>query len=280
MCRNYRLITGLLLAFSTMFSIGSAEEKIPTEIFGNISNIMGLSLTSNGEAYAVAMMHGSSPAVYIHPTPKRSSFDIQQYLLPESLLSFIDWIDNDKLIVSYTLIIKNKRGKKKNFVREWVIIDREARSRKVLLSYKINLLVANGSDDLLHALPQDPDHILVAFTENKKYYPAIFKVNIKNGVAEKVVSAQEPITNWVVDTEGLPIFGYGTDGEKSSLLVRDKESGKMIDISNQPLFKTGYFEPMSQGITDASMYVSSSIGQGRRKIYHYYPRCLNTRVLM
>jgi dipeptidyl aminopeptidase/acylaminoacyl peptidase len=136
-------------------------------------------------------------------------------------------------------------------------------------SYPINLMVANQQTNVIHSLPDNPDHILISYPEKKGIYPAVFKVNIHSGISEKIVKAQKPITSWLVDRDGKPLMGHGMSDGESKLLIRNQDDDELVDISDRPLFKTGYFTPLEQGLSDNTMYVSSSIGKGRAKIYHY-----------
>ena len=94
-------------------------------------------------------------------------------------------------------------------------------------------------------------------------------MNVDTGNAVEIIKSQNPITTWMVNSKGEILMGYGNIKGKTKLLVRNANSGILQDISEKPLFKQGYFTPLKQGISDGKMFVSSAIGQGRKKIYHY-----------
>lgn len=245
------------------------DNKIPIEAFAKASKIRGISFSSEVNHYLLVTMQGAQPQITIHSLKGDLGFEVQKYLLPSGMLDGAVWINDTQIISSVTLIAKDKRGRKKSYSRQWCVIDIVRKTRTVFLSYPINLQVANGSDDFLSPLKDDPDHVLISYAEKKGYYPAIFKVNINNGEKEIIETAREPIDQWFANEDGLPVLGYGSKKDKATVIVRDNKTKEWLDIGEKPLFKGDYFFPLSQGLNEKTMYVSSSIGQGRRKIYHY-----------
>ncbi|MCC3860407.1 alpha/beta hydrolase family protein [Pseudemcibacter aquimaris] len=267
--KKLALILVLLIISPWVVISSTFSQEIPIDNLIETSKYNAVSISPDQEKYFILSLSSGQPKVWIKGNPFKTNDINLEYSLPISLLSNIAWINNDQLIVAYTVLEKNSRGTVKKYFREWALIDTNINNINVFLKYEVNRVVANQPATLLHALPEDDDHILISHPVKKKLYPSLHKVNIITGDSELVLKEREPVLSWVVDKDGTPLLGYGNDDEKQVLLIYDHDAEKFRDYSDQPLFESGNFAPLTNGVTNETMFVSSSVSHGRKKIYHY-----------
>ena len=264
-----KYVVFIICSFWAMLCFAEGENIIPIDNFISASKYKGVALSPNEENYFRVSLLDDQYLIEVFSNPFSEQTIQQEYIIPTSRLSGIAWISNDEIVISSTIVEKNTRGRKKGFLREWRLLNVSDKKNNKFLSYPVNLMVANQPASLVHILPDDDEHILISYPDKKGIYPSVFKVNVNSGKQEKIIAAQKPINNWLVNSKGQILMGYGSVDGKTKLLVRNTNSGELLDISDGPLFKTGYFTPLEQGLSGDKLFVSSAIGHGRKKIYHY-----------
>ncbi len=140
------------------------------------------------------------------------------------------------------------------------------------------------SFDLLHSLPQEPDHVLlirVEQTPEKRddseldVVSDVFKMNIATGDMVEVTPEHNiqgaRMFSWVPDHSGTIRMGYGEVGKDDEpvLLVRKNADSEWTRLHDNDLFKRGKFFPIAFGADPDILYVSSSMATGRDVIYRF-----------
>lgn len=138
--------------------------------------------------------------------------------------------------------------------------------------------------NLLHTLPNNPDHVLVSrieVTPEKQddteldVVSDIFQMNINTGEM-KLVTPDHGIKgakmfSWIPDHIGIIRMGYGEAGkeEEPILLVRKDADSEWTRLHDNDLFKRGKFYPIAFSADPDILYVSSSLATGRDVFYRF-----------
>ena len=137
----------------------------------------------------------------------------------------------------------------------------------------IKVLVQNGrasesqfQDRVLHRLPDDPSHVLIALDDDRDIFPAVFKLNVETGKLQQVVRGRGPILGWQADRSGVIRFGYGFSGKKGQYITRDTEQDSWRPLLKFDRFDAARFHPLGFGSLPDRMLVSAE-HRGRDAIF-------------
>ncbi len=137
---------------------------------------------------------------------------------------------------------------------------------------------------LLHSLPNDPEHVLLARVEQTPekrddteldVVSDVFRMNIVTGEMKQVTPnhgiAGARMFSWVPDHTGTIRMGYGEVGKEDEpvLLVRKDAVSNWTRLHDNDLFKRGKFFPIAFGADPDILYVTSSLATGRDVIYRF-----------
>ncbi len=128
--------------------------------------------------------------------------------------NWITWANNERMLVSITSYNRIRgAGKNKFPFRRLLSVDIEQSDSRVLLEDERFSWFRFFNDDIIHMLPEDPEHILVGFSKKGDYESTAYKLNIYTG--EKVVTQEaakgQQISDWYADWDGRIRYGYGRD---------------------------------------------------------------------
>ena len=269
---NSATLTGIL---STILVLSAApapthagEDPIPVEHFAQLPLLSDVLLSPNGEYLAALAPVEGELRLYIAPVERAA--DQQPYIgnLPKATFNWINWASNERLIFSYTTVIRFGNIPV-SLTRRLGAVNRDGSDGKILTHRSAGLFEISIQDDVLHTLHDDPDHVLYAFAAEGEIYPAVHKLNIHTGESTAVVAPVEPIMDWYADHDGLVRFGVGWKKKKAVMLARSSEAPEWHPLHEHNLFKDQRFRPMGFGFDPKILYVRSPIPHGRDVIYRF-----------
>ena len=123
--------------------------------------------------------------------------------------------------------------------------------------------------NILDALPDDDDHILVTHNKRDKRIFDVYRVNIKTG--EEKLAAQNPgnFTSWITDHAGKIRGAVSADGVNTSLFYRATETDPFKSIVT-----TNFRESVNVAAFTADnkrMYVISNRGRDKSALFEFDP---------
>jgi dipeptidyl aminopeptidase/acylaminoacyl peptidase len=151
--------------------------------------------------------------------------------------NFVDWVSDDRLIISLTGFEDTRRDKlmaawagevaKHYDVRRFdrlIGMDVSGENRVTMFGERSSDISDLG--DIVHRLPNEPDHVLMAGKLNGKL--DLFRVNVRNGSHTLVASGSSNTKEWFADREGYPAFRYDVNRSQTvlSIFVRTTPVGE------------------------------------------------------
>ena len=123
--------------------------------------------------------------------------------------------------------------------------------------------------NILNALPDDDEHILVTHNKRDKRIFDVYRVNIKTG--EEKLAAQNPgnFTSWITDHAGKIRGAVSADGVNTSLFYRATETDPFKSIVT-----TNFRESVNVAAFTADnkrMYVISNRGRDKSALFEFDP---------
>ena len=135
------------------------------------------------------------------------------------------------------------------------------------------------SASVVHALPDDPEHIIVQYNGRRVKAPDLYKLPLdsswserrkKNSKMELIAKNPGDVQGWIVDHDGDVRGAYSVDGLKGKFHYRDKGEKDFRTLREFDVHDEG-LNPLGFDYDNKTMYVASNIGRDRSAIYTYDP---------
>ena len=243
-----RRLTALLCVSSIAGLALADNEEIPAEVFARLPALSQPALSPDGQYAAFMRPIDGVNNIMIQPLNGAGN----RIVIPPDdafVFKWIHWASNDRLVFAGTYF-----GEK--FGDPWLMsqlasIDKNGGEISWLFQRKRHRqVVANKrsaipeeQDDVIHWLPGDPEHILIAVDVDGNGDKEVRKLNIVNGATEIVAADIEGITNWLAGNDGTVRFGYGLrsgvfrsatradDGNWSKTVVHERDARRHFPVA-------------------------------------------------
>lgn len=258
----------LSLAPMAMAADLPADDPAPLEFFAKGDAFIDFDMSPDGGHIALVRMVDDRPVVRMMKFDGAGIEEVALFPLPPSLFGWVNWVDDTRLLVGYTLISFDRRGAPRT-IREITLIDVAGGTSRKLLSYPLNIYMANGADDFLSALRDDTGHALISYPLDGGFYPAVWKLDLNDGSTEEIEPARDAVDEWFVDKEGNVRIGMGWGEDGMVLYLRPSVDADWQELHGHPLFQDGYFTPVSFDLKGEIFFIISSVGKGRQAIYSF-----------
>jgi hypothetical protein len=117
-----------------------------------------------------------------------------------------------------------------------------------VFSMKGKILVENkdmfrqNNSDVVDFLEDDPDHILMAFSDTNQLFKDIYRVDITNGRYARIEHQRSGVQYWYTDRRGEPRVGQGRLDHRSkeeiwNMVIRDAKDDNWRDVGEYPGLK-------------------------------------------
>ena len=140
---------------------------------------------------------------------------------------WIRWVNNDRVLVRLMQYetIRGSRG----WASFLYSLDTSTMEGRILIRPKDILRQDNAH--VIDFLDDDPDHILMAFSDRTQYRDDIQRVHVESGKYARVKRGLEGVQSWYTDQRGEPRVGQGRldkvgDDFEWRLLIRDADADK------------------------------------------------------
>ncbi len=159
----------------------------------------------------------------------------------------ITWAGNEYLLllVSVTDRVDTTAGLQNWEVWRYLSISKDGEHMQYLFTGDGVFGATTTAGDLLHTLPDDPEHALIAnlndtfsgamrmsnIQDNDDLYRrgwSIYKVNLRNGREKKIVAGTTQTADYIVDSNGAPAFRIDYDEDKGKRLLRRIEGVRKV----------------------------------------------------
>jgi dipeptidyl aminopeptidase/acylaminoacyl peptidase len=273
------IITSALLAVPSAIAANFPTDKA-VAYFAKADSFLDAELSASGNHFSLVRMEGDHSRLEVFALKAGvKSLKFSADMVP-GLYNWHVWLDDSRILTSITLIDpgapglkaptrRRKKSQSTGLSREIQVHDINAGTSKTLLNFPLNIQVANGSDHILHRLPEDPDHVLISYAPDGGYYPGVYKLNTQNGTTTETETPQKPFDSWSVDLKGNLRLAHGWGDDHYEVKVKPTAGDDWQSLTGNKLFADGRFGII--GFTDdgRSLYVRSSLGKGRSTIYRF-----------
>ncbi len=250
-----------LLTLSLLLAPFASAAELPIETFFRKPEFAALSLSPSGKYMAALAPAGSRMNLHI--------IDVAT-LAPTRITAFDDdingysWITDDRLVFtmdddgneSFGLFSVSRDGK------DLKVLAPPAKSQVEGGAFVIR------TTSLLDRIPSSPDEILVVNNERRAEYPDVYRIHLKTGRKQRVVTNPGNVGGWITDQSGVVRAGLTVDGLKTSVVYRESEKAEFLPLAQSTFGEPDWLLTNFDFSADRA-YIASNEETGRYRIYEY-----------
>lgn len=242
--------------------------RIPAYAFARNDGISNAKLSPDGTHMVAA--YPRSNFLRIKVAAIQAEADENHFFLDsrDDSLQGVHWLDNQHILVeSRRWIFDRKRGFYPSTMLR--VFQRDKNSLDMIQHFDVKRSDAAVQKMVLHMLPDDPKHILIAASPDQKNTPAVYKMNIETGEKQVVEPRRANVSVWKADAEGVVRLGYGIADDHIQVIVKKDKASAWQKLKNDKVFKTGRFHPEMFDFDGSSIIARSPAANGRFAYYRF-----------
>ena len=226
-----------LLAILCLLIAGPAYAAPPAADFGKLQSIYDSALSPDGERIALFQLiqgrYGVRVIRLADPTGKPVVVMLGEGVKPR----WVKWANDERVLFSIWQSAKIQRTP----VTAGYLYSMDAEMAKIKLLIKPDGIFRQYNSHVVDFLSDDPNHILMKFSDENVLEPDVQKVNVETGRYRKVQRGRKNIQDWLTDRNGNVRIGQGirdgTSEEKWQLIIKDMDQDKWNSYEDYPGLK-------------------------------------------
>lgn len=268
-----RVLSVLLLIFTISVPSAVSAEQLDNaaEVFGRLPRLSQPIISPDGKYLAVKTPKDGRSALVILSLEERKptallSFDKKDY---DNIveIGWYRWVSPERLLVSINAPTKRGNNRVPTVDTRLISMNVDGSDIRTLLHQPRIRFQSQSKDDVISFLPDDPDHILMAFAPEGGE-PSVYEVNVHTDKRKRVKKAISGIWSWEADWEGDVRLGFGYSGRRKTRAIVRRKGG---DDGFEQLFKLNPFKEHGyyvDGFADQThVYINSAHETGLRGMY-------------
>jgi len=258
-----------------MFALpaAAAADPIPVEDFAADASIWSPAISPDGKQIAYfAYKDGDDYLVTYRLENDTLTLIGEQKSGDQVDFNWVAWKSSDRLLVSVTTYSKMRYFGSERFpFRRLLSYAKDGSDIKLLLDVRRLKWFRFRFDDVISFLPDDPDHIIIGFSDEGDFQSNAYKINILTGEKELLQKPEKNqyVRDWYADWNGMVRYAYGWDKKKERLMLIRKADGQWISLTKNDLFEDGRFRPLGFSFDERYIYVMSSHVNGRDAVFRF-----------
>ena len=223
-----------------------AAKPVPSEHYSRLPAIYDAALSPDGKFLATVVDNGGEYILRVFNIADPSDEKVRAMGYGNGVkVKWIKWANNDQILLSTRQTQKN-HGTIYN-AGYLFVIDRDVTGRKLVLEPGLmNKTVGSKIDRstgsrqfnnvVIDFLPDDPDHILMAFGLEDQFVIGVHKVNIKTQRNNKLKRGSSEIQYWTTDLRHEVRVGEGRKDRSGDfrMIIRDTNGKTWRDVKEYP----------------------------------------------
>ncbi len=230
-----RTFTAVFLICAAIICLAASAHSAPApEEFGTLPAVYDAAISPDSSQIAVFVNYKGIYGVRIISL-KTEDKKPRIIMLREGIKpQWVKWANNEQVLIS--LWENDKIGSTPVTVGFIYTLNTNTMKGKYLITPKG--ITRQYNNQVIDFLNDDPEHILMSFSDTDVFAPDIQKVNVVSGRYGRERRGNSQIQNWYTDLRGEPRIGQGlrdnTDEEKWRLMVRDVDDNKWRSSDEYP----------------------------------------------
>lgn len=233
----FKIFSAIVLS---LFLSAAAMAKPPADAFGELPDIYDAAISPDASQVAVFIniegTYGARVVSLDGSDKKPRAILLGEGIKPE----WIKWANDDIVLVS--LWESRKSSGTPYTVGGLFALNVATMKGEYLVQSKE--IFRQYNNNVVDFLEDDPDHILMSFSDDDVLAPDVQKVNVRTGRYKRIKRGRATIQNWTTDLRGEVRVGQGIrdssrDEEKWVLTIRDSQGDEWRSHEDYPGLEAG-----------------------------------------
>jgi len=230
-----RILGFVFVVFLTGLAVQAAAA--PTaEAFGTLPNVYDAAISPDGKQIAMIVNIRGQYGVRVLTLGKKGE-DPRAILLGEGVKpNWVKWANDERVLVGFW---QSQIFRRLPYIMSFIYtLDASSMKGKILVENEE--LLRQDNSDVVDFLENDPDHILMAFSDRSNLLNDINRVNVRTGRYGIVERTRQHVQRWYTDARGEPRVGQGlverelSQEEEWNLIIRDADEDNWRKADEYP----------------------------------------------
>lgn len=292
-----KLLWSLLLLINVGTSSVFANPVLKIEDFVKLPSARDVQVSPDGNYFSVIFRKNDEDILAIMDMKTRKPSSLSRVKGERKSVDKAYWINNNRLIYS---VAESSAWNKTRFSNgELIGVNTDGSNHKMIFGYKAGKKQSGtnikrnkpdyGNQKIIDLLPDDEDHILIAFfpwknaghvwISNPRAKPILYKLNIQTGKKKKLGFLPLPYADAIADNNGVARFSIGIDDEnEQQIFYRDSMEDDWEKLVLKD-FEGSHLYPLSFSKDNKNVYLSANVNNGTRALYLYNIKEQSTKKL-
>ncbi|RMB08710.1 alpha/beta hydrolase family protein [Eilatimonas milleporae] len=269
-------VFGMAVSADEPAARGLSDDRLVdlAERFGHVPRVFSPSLSPDGTAVAYIESDKDKGFARIM-VGVLTAEDVQHVSTIQApggeTFAWVDWANDERLIVGFDTHFRIGGELYRSAPSKMMAVNRDGSLPVILDIMALRAPRRQRSNDVIHMLPDDPEHILVGHMAGDGRSTGVYTLNIYTGEKTPVSEAPDglPVFDWYADNTGQIRLGYGEnkDGD-GHMLIRDGE-GEWLRLEDIELLSRDRFSIHGFSDDPNIVYVTASHTTGRSTIFRF-----------
>lgn len=206
------------------------------EAFGTLPNVYDAAISPDGKQIAIIVNIRGQYGVRVVTLGKKDE-ELRAILLGEGVKpSWIKWVNDERVLVA---LWESRKYRTTPITVSFIYtLDASSMTGKILIEAEDMLRQDNA--DVVDFLEDDPDYILMAFSDVNQFQADINRVNVRTGQYRRVERTRRDVQQWYTDARGEPRVGQGIVDRRGAtekewnLIIRDADEDRWRKVDEYP----------------------------------------------
>ncbi|MEL7185692.1 MAG: hypothetical protein AAFN50_04555 [Pseudomonadota bacterium] len=225
----------IIVVFLT--GLATQATAAPTaDAFGTLPNAYDAAISPDGKQVAIIVNVQGQYGVRVVTLGKKGE-KLRAVLLGEGVKpSWVKWANDKRVLIG---LWQSRKFRGVPYTTRFIYtLDASSMKGKILVDNKE--LIRQNNADVVDFLDDDPDYILMAFSDRSQSLDDIHRVNVKTGRYGIVERTRQHVQHWYTDARGVPRVGQGlvdrvvNNEEEWNLIIRDADEALWRNADEYP----------------------------------------------
>jgi len=230
------LLFVFLFALTALTAPQSFSAPPSADAFGTLPNAYDAAISPNGKQVAIIVNINGDYGVRVVTLGKKKE-KLRAIVLGKGVKpSWVKWVNDERVLVG---LWESEKVRGIPITVSFIYtLDTNQMKGKILV--KNDKIFRQDNSDVVDFLEDDPDHILMAFSDVNQLQADVNKVNVKTGRYRTVKRNKRDVQNWYTDRRGIPRVGQGlvdrtvSTEEQWNLVIRGAEEDRWRKADHYP----------------------------------------------
>jgi len=264
-----KLVLVFTVAVTVLFNGLATEAKTPVEAFARMPLFSGVSISPDGKYMAVKHNREGRYTFLVFEIAGKKLKNTYAANLGKYEARWTRWASNTRFLVSIGWAT-NRGGTPVTETRLLAMNFDGSRAKDMIQSAR-GFYDLQIQDRVVSFLPNDPDYIIMSYSDTDPRRPKPHRVDINTGKGRTIGTGSRPdITDWMSDRTGQVRLGLGRTKEGIYIVDASDSNGDNWQRIHSATVASGKnFFPVGFSPDPDILFVLSNHGSGRNALYEY-----------